>query len=222
MKKKVLFIVVLMLILIFTMSLVSCSDGSTTNNGSNNTYNPVDKPNVPSVEVPDDNDENNNDGKDDDDIIIQPSPFDMAVNSLKEVGRYDAVDKEYELLIPIDSTNDLLIYWDEINNTISILFTSGTDSGVILTIDKNLGPKYAWAVMQGKYLLGGTVSFSPYTGENIKYLKTNIPDSMSSLIPPMKNLAKAGIKLCCSGFDLFLKLVKLDLELSDFNIYITT
>lgn len=190
------------------MSLVSCSDGSHTNNGSNNTYNPVDKPNVPSVEVPDN--------------IIQPSPFDMAVNSLKEVGRYDAVDKEYELLIPIDSTSDLLIYWDEINNTISILFISGTDSGVILTIDKNLGPQYAWSVMQGKYLLGGTVSFSPYTGENIKYLKTNIPDSMSSLIPPMKNLAKAGIKLCCSGFDLFLKLVKLDLELSDFNIYITT
>ncbi len=222
MKKKVLFIVVLMLILIFTLSLVGCSDGSTTNNGSNNTYNPVDKPNVPSVEVPDDNDEDNNDGKDDDDIIIQPSPFDMAVNSLKEVGRYDAVDKEYELLIPIDSTNDLLIYWDEINNTISILFTSGTDSGVILTIDKNLGPQYSWAVMQGKYLLGGTVSFSPYTGANIKYLKTNIPDSMSSLIPSMKNLAKAGIKLCCSGFDLFLNLVKLDLELSDFNIYITT
>ena len=164
----------------------------------------------------------NNDGKDDDDIIIQPTPFDMAVNSLKEVGRYDAVDKEYELLIPIDSTNDLLIYWDEINNTISILFTSGTDSGVILTIDKNLGPQYSWAVMQGKYLLGGTVSFSPYTGANIKYLKTNIPDSMSSLIPSMKNLAKAGIKLCCSGFDLFLNLVKLDLELSDFNIYITT
>ena len=49
MKKKVLFIVVLMLILIFTMSLVSCSDGSPTNNGSNNTYNPVDKPNVPSL-----------------------------------------------------------------------------------------------------------------------------------------------------------------------------
>ena len=76
MKKKVLFIVVLMLIIIFTLSLVGCSDGSPTNNGINNTYNPVDKPNVPSVEVPDDNDENNNDGKDDCLLYTSPSPRD--------------------------------------------------------------------------------------------------------------------------------------------------